>query len=355
MTALSWGSQSMDNNGQQWITMDNNGQQSAVLHASLMPFSLVASSLICQSIALQWLLLQGSLYQDPHPHPLWVISHSQVLWRSFYTVTLSGNPSILSHFLGDLLYFHTFWKSFYICTFWGTFYTFTLSGNPSILSNFLEVLLFFHTFWGTFYIFTLSREPSIQYTPTLTGNPSILSLLFGNPSILPHILEVLLYFHTFWRSFYAFTLSGGPSILSHFLEILLYFHTFWRTFYICTLSYSGCPVLLVRPHSFCVLPPLLPVHIPHCHSIPEIKLSLNEQIWHTRSTSCCWLLAPGNLSIHHPIQPTYSTTVPHLSVDGLFNTRLSQVLSTFVIKVNPSIDRNIWDCISWKDVREDPA
>ena len=28
----------MDNNGQQWITMVNNGQQSAVLHASLMPF-----------------------------------------------------------------------------------------------------------------------------------------------------------------------------------------------------------------------------------------------------------------------------------------------------------------------------
>ena len=28
----------MDNNGQRWKTMDNNGQQSAVLHASLMPF-----------------------------------------------------------------------------------------------------------------------------------------------------------------------------------------------------------------------------------------------------------------------------------------------------------------------------
>ena len=28
----------IDNNGYQWITMDNNGQQSAVLHASLMPF-----------------------------------------------------------------------------------------------------------------------------------------------------------------------------------------------------------------------------------------------------------------------------------------------------------------------------
>ena len=31
-------------NGQQWITMDNNGQQSAVLHASLMPFLTTYSS-----------------------------------------------------------------------------------------------------------------------------------------------------------------------------------------------------------------------------------------------------------------------------------------------------------------------
>ena len=30
----------IDNNGKQWTTMDYNGQQSAVLHASLMPFSL---------------------------------------------------------------------------------------------------------------------------------------------------------------------------------------------------------------------------------------------------------------------------------------------------------------------------
>ena len=27
-----------DTNGKQWITMDNNGQQSAVPHASLLPF-----------------------------------------------------------------------------------------------------------------------------------------------------------------------------------------------------------------------------------------------------------------------------------------------------------------------------
>merc|ERR550519_3108555 len=54
---------------------------------------------------------------------------------------------------------------------------------------------------------------------------------------------------------------------SIFLKDLLYFHTFWRTF-LCTLSYSGSPVLLVRPHPFYVLPPLLLVHIPHRHSIP---------------------------------------------------------------------------------------
>ena len=28
----------MGTNGQEWVTMDNDGQQSAVLHASLMPF-----------------------------------------------------------------------------------------------------------------------------------------------------------------------------------------------------------------------------------------------------------------------------------------------------------------------------
>jgi len=89
-------------------------------------------------------------------------------------------------------------------------------------------------------------------TPPLPGFPRF-------SQVLPYLCTFILflpdsprYFHTCAHSYSSSQVLPGTS---------RYFHT-------CAHSYSCSQVLLVHSHPFCILQPLLPVHIPYRHSIP---------------------------------------------------------------------------------------